>query len=166
MYRWPTTKRLSAMIPIPVPQGGMLLLDWCRYCCRCYSQTYSLTVSDSWSVDMLEADAKKEKEAVSKDSSSGHDDLNSAAPVVLEEAPLPRMFVPGKIIHIYSYRGVYKAAYVPRTFRDLRRISLAGNMLSDHTTKGYYEGLLEVQTARVAPEKPPRWTSFDEDDTW
>lgn len=38
-------------------------------------------------------------------------------------------------------------------------------MLSDHTTKCYYESLLEVQSARLAPEIPPKWTAFDEDDT-
>ena len=97
-------------------------------------------------------------------SSTEDDDKNEA--VVLEETPLPRMFVPGKVVHIYSHRGVYKASYVPRTFRELRRISMAGNMLADHTTKAYYEGLLEVQTARTAAEGPPRWVAFDEDDTW
>jgi hypothetical protein len=98
------------------------------------------------------------------DSKSVIDDGMGA--VVLEETTLPKMFVPGKIIHIYSHRGVYKATQVPRTFRELRRISMAGNMLANHTTKAYYEGLLEVQTARTAPEGPPRWTTFDEDDTW
>ena len=122
-----------------------------------------LTVTDSWSVDPHDPKCKDEKNEGKDDTMK--DDVNSA-PVVLEETPLPRMFVPGKIIHVYSYRGIYKAAYVPRTFRDLRRISMAGNMLSDHTTKAYYEGILEVQTARVAPETPPRWTAFDEDDTW
>jgi len=85
--------------------------------------------------------------------------------VVVEETPLPRMYVPGRVVHIYSNRGVYKAAYVPRTFRELRKISLAGNMLSDHTTKCYYESLLEVKTSRMAPERPPKWSAFDEDDT-
>ncbi|OEU18634.1 hypothetical protein FRACYDRAFT_217262 [Fragilariopsis cylindrus CCMP1102] len=75
------------------------------------------------------------------------------------------MFVPGKVIHVYSHRGVYKAAYVPRTFKELRRISLAGNMLSNHTAKSYFEGLLEVQTVRDAQESPPTWTAYDEDDT-
>jgi hypothetical protein len=86
--------------------------------------------------------------------------------VMLEESPLPRMFLPGKIVHIYTHRGGYKAAFVPRAFRELRRISLAGNMLSDHTCKAYYEALLEVRTVRSAPEGLPRWTAFDEDDTW
>jgi len=85
--------------------------------------------------------------------------------VMLEETPLPRMFLPGKIVHIYTHRGGYKAAFVPRAFRELRRISLAGNMLSDHTTQAYYEALLEVQSVRSAPEGLPRWTAFDEDDT-
>jgi Lipase (class 3)/FYVE zinc finger len=93
------------------------------------------------------------------------DDDETPGAVVLSETPLPRLYTPGKIIHIYSHRGVYKAAYVPRTFRELRRISLAGNMLSDHKCKEYYEALLEVRSARAAPEGPPRWTAFDEDDT-
>jgi Lipase (class 3)/FYVE zinc finger len=86
--------------------------------------------------------------------------------VFLEEVPLPQMFIPGKIVHLYSHRGVYRAAYVPRTFRDLRRISLAGNMLSDHKTKSYFDALTEVANVRNAQENPPRWTAFDEDDTW
>ena len=93
----------------------------------------------------------------------GTDEQNEA--VVLEETPLPRMYIPGMIIHVYTHRGAFKAAYVPRTFRELRRISLAGNMLSDHTCKAYYEGLLEVQTVRRATEELPRWTPFDEDRT-
>lgn len=85
--------------------------------------------------------------------------------VMLEETPLPRMYLPGKIVHVYTHRGGFKAAFVPRAFRELRSISLAGNMLSDHTTQAYYEALLEVQSVRFAPEGLPRWTAFDEDDT-
>ena len=98
------------------------------------------------------------------DPSATNDDEGPGA-VVLEEIPLPRMFIPGNIVHIYSHRGTYKATFVPRAFRELRRISLAGNMLADHTTKGYYESLLEVRSVRHAEELPPRWTAFDEDDT-
>eukprot|EP00978_Attheya_sp_CCMP212_P023827 scaffold73827_cov52-Attheya_sp.AAC.1 len=89
----------------------------------------------------------------------------SVPAVVLEEAPLPRMFLPGKIVHIYTHRGGYKATYVPRAFRELRRISLAGNMLNDHISKAYYEGLLEVQSVRKAAETLPHWTGFAEDST-
>ena len=86
--------------------------------------------------------------------------------VLLEETPLPRMFIPGKIVHIYTHRGGYKAAFVPRAFRELRRISLAGNMLSDHMSKSYYEALLECKSIRKAPEALPEWTGFNEESTW
>jgi hypothetical protein len=120
-------------------------------------ENQSLNPSDSWSLDMQGRDGPPEKKET--------DDENVVSAIVVEESPLPRMFIPGKVIHVYSHRGVYKAAYVPRTFRELRRISLAGNMLTNHTSKSYYEGLLEVQTARAAPEAPPKWSAFDEDDT-
>eukprot|EP00547_Thalassionema_nitzschioides_P008274 CAMPEP_0194226710 /NCGR_PEP_ID=MMETSP0156-20130528/42393_1 /TAXON_ID=33649 /ORGANISM="Thalassionema nitzschioides, Strain L26-B" /LENGTH=1124 /DNA_ID=CAMNT_0038959155 /DNA_START=54 /DNA_END=3424 /DNA_ORIENTATION=- len=85
--------------------------------------------------------------------------------VVLDETPLPRMFLPGKIVHLYTHRGGYKAAFVPRTFRELRKVSMAGNMLSDHTSKEYFEALSEVQSVRKAEEGLPQWTAFDEDVT-
>lgn len=118
-------------------------------------------LNDSWTIETGPSDSPRAEDSAGP----GSNDPPEAAPVVLEETPLPRMFVPGKVVHIYSWRGVYKAAYVPRTFRELRRLSLAGNMLSNHSTKSYYEGLLEVQTARLAPEIPPKWSAFDEDDT-
>ena len=89
----------------------------------------------------------------------------AAKAVLLEETPLPRMFIPGKIIHIYTHRGGYKAAAVPRAFRELRRISLAGSMLNDHTSKAYYEGLLECKTVRDANKSLPAWTGFSEEMT-
>jgi hypothetical protein len=101
---------------------------------------------------------------LSGDSDCAEDD-DAPEVVVLAEFPLPRLFIPGRIVHVYSHRGVYKAAYVPRDFRELRRISLAGNMLSDHRCKDYYEALLETVSARKAAEQAPRWTGFDEDDT-
>ena len=64
------------------------------------------------------------KEQIESPPSRQSDD--SSRPEILKEFPLPRMFIPGSIAHIYTYRGGYKAALVPRTFRSLRRISLAG----------------------------------------
>lgn len=124
----------------------------------------STVASDGWSLDL--SPPKLNPPAMKQQTAEEESHENEPSAVVLEETPLPRMFVPGSIIHIYSHRGVYKCSQVPRTFRELRRISLAGNMLSNHTAKSYYEGLLEIQTARAAPERPPRWTAFDEDDTW
>ncbi|KAL9187576.1 hypothetical protein ACHAXT_001679 [Thalassiosira profunda] len=95
------------------------------------------------------------------DQSPGSD----TTPQILEEMPLPRMFIPGRIVHIYTHRGGYKAAFVPRKFRSLRRISMAGNMLSDHMAKSYYEGLLEVKSVRAAKQELPPWVGFADDCT-
>ena len=88
--------------------------------------------------------------------------------VVVEESPLPRMFIPGKIAHIYTHNGVYKMAMVPRNFRDLRQISLAANMLDDHRACNYYEALLEVKTVRNAEKNKrfaPTWVSYNAQNT-
>lgn len=109
---------------------------------------------------MNEAD---DKEQSNQSLDEDHD--NSEQPQILEEMPLPRMFIPGKIVHIYTHRGGYKAAYVPRKFQQLRRVSLAGNMLSDHMAKSYYESLLEVKAIRAAKHDLPTWVGFAEDCT-
>lgn len=121
-----------------------------------------ITDGESWSFD---SSPQKKNELLEHPDELDKATENDPSAVFLEETKLHKMFIPGKVLHIYSHRGVYKIAQVPRTFRELRRISLAGNMLSNHASKPYYEALLEVQTAREAPEQPPRWTAFDEDNT-
>jgi hypothetical protein len=43
---------------------------------------------------------------------------------VVEDEPIPPMYLPGKIVHIYSYRGTYRAAIVPCDHPSLRRIEV------------------------------------------
>ena len=68
--------------------------------------------------------------------------------------------------HSLLFHIGYKIAQVPRDFSELRQISLAGNMLSDHMSKSYYEALLECKSVRRAPEDLPEWTGFSEENTW
>lgn len=149
------------------------------FCERLRSYTFCLPTTSSQEEKLIPISREDEKTVgqnddqsmAVKDSKTNDSDPESSdsddgpGAVVLDEIPLPRMFVPGKIVHMYSHRSTFKACYVPRDFRDLRRLSLAGSMLSDHTTQGYYEALLEVRSVRNAEELPPKWTAFDEDDT-
>jgi hypothetical protein len=48
-----------------------------------------------------------------------------SSPVNLEEFPLPRMFVPGKIVHIYTHRGGYKVSAQKVVKTDTLGITLA-----------------------------------------
>ena len=43
---------------------------------------------------------------------------------------------------------------------------MAGNMLSDHMARAYYEGLLEVKSIRAAKQDFPPWVGFADDCTW
>lgn len=119
-------------------------------------------------MDAMSDAADVEQSANSRDQGDENVDSDSGIfeqPQILEEMPLPRMFIPGKIVHIYTHRGGYKAAFVPRKFRQLRRISLAGNMLSDHMANAYYASLLEVKAIRSAKVDLPSWVGFAEDCT-
>ncbi len=119
-------------------------------------------------MDMMSDVTEIEQSTNSRDQSDENVGSNSGIfdqPQILEEMPLPRMFVPGRIVHIYTHRGGYKAAFVPRKFRQLRRISLAGNMLSDHMASAYYASLLEVKAIRSAKVDLPSWVGFAEDCT-
>jgi hypothetical protein len=57
---------------------------------------------------------------------------------VVEDEPIPPMYLPGKIVHIYSYRGTYRAAIVPCDHASLRRIEVRA--LHTYESPLLYEG--------------------------
>jgi len=146
-------KVIASPNPIPEIEDG----SWAKF-----DESFEASLDEHLSA--TEKNSRKNS-PYGSESSEELEESDDMCAVMLEETPLPRMFLPGRIVHIYTHRGGYKAAYVPRAFRELRRISLAGNMLADHTSKNYYEALLEIQSVRSAQEGLPRWTAFDEDDT-
>ena len=95
-------------------------------------------------------DAKEDKDS----------SFEESAVLLAEAPPLPSMYIPGQIAHIYSHRGRYKMAIVPRTFSDLNQISLSEDLINDHTCRGYYEALLEVRSVRRAKHEPPKWAPY------
>ncbi|CAM9340264.1 unnamed protein product [Laminaria digitata] len=84
---------------------------------------------------------------------------------VVEELPLPELYVPGRIVHIYSQRGVYRAAEIPRDHDCLRTIPMYGNMLADHASLAYFDALQEIAAVRMAEangEVMPDWVPFSD----
>ena len=57
---------------------------------------------------------------------------------------IPSLWLPGKIMHIYSHCGQYKVAKVPRTLLTLRKIEVQGNIFTDHLSQTIFDALLEV----------------------
>lgn len=80
---------------------------------------------------------------------------------VNREDVLTKLMVPGgRLLHIYQYRGLYRAALVDHRYRPLRRVELYGNTLSDHTMDSVADALRSVKAARRATQEPPRWMSM------
>jgi hypothetical protein len=64
--------------------------------------------------------------------------------VLVNEHDVLQLWLPGRIIHIFSRRGIYDASAVPRDFADLRRIAVQGNIFRDHSSQSIFEALQEV----------------------
>jgi hypothetical protein len=81
--------------------------------------------------------------------------------VIVEEDEIKDLYLPGKIYHIYSHRGQYKAVEVcGKSFDTLRRIEVQGNIFSDHDAMNIFNALLEVRAVRNSASLPPVWESF------
>jgi len=81
--------------------------------------------------------------------------------VIVARPVMPEVYVPGDVLHIYSWRGVYRAAWVPFDFVDLSYIKPLPNMLKDHAADNVWEALREVCAVRHAQEVPPAWVPFE-----
>lgn len=64
---------------------------------------------------------------------------------MINPATVAKLWLPGRIMHIYMHRGVYRIAEVPRSFPSLRRIEIQGDIFNDHTSRTVYDALLEVK---------------------
>ncbi len=80
--------------------------------------------------------------------------------IMIDDLELPELRIPGRIVHIYSQRGVYLASNLSRDSTLLTKIRMYGNMLSDHSADAYFNALCEVLDVRSAPTAPPEWVPF------
>ncbi|KAJ0402123.1 hypothetical protein ATCC90586_002665 [Pythium insidiosum] len=70
------------------------------------------------------------------------------------------LYIPGRVTHIYFYKGVYEAVHVDRKCEALARIPVFQNMLSDHLGRNYLNALRVVRDARRASPTLPEWVPF------
>lgn len=88
--------------------------------------------------------SKNENEDLEEDK-----DETGEAAVVVEDAErgewIPSLWLPGRILHIYSHLGQYRLAKVPRSLPTLRKIEIQGNIFTDHVSQTIFDALLEVR---------------------
>ena len=79
-----------------------------------------------------------------------------------------KLYLPGRILHIYFYRGQYLAAYVLPSFESLQKIEIQEHSLSDHKCSAIMNALLEIRLTNKSMASnsfltaPPKWIGFDE----
>ncbi len=96
------------------------------------------------------------------DSSDG-----SCAGEQYQEHNITDLFIPGRILHIYSHRSVYKARFVPRDMTTMRVLEAYGNCCTDHLSGNYFDALaevLDVSAAQASGRLPPAWTPYNASD--
>ena len=81
--------------------------------------------------------------------------------VMVDEEQIAQLWLPGRVVHLYSHRGCYRAAEVPRSFPSLRRIEVQGHMFSDHWGDNVFEALLQARAVSRARAQAPLWVPFD-----
>jgi hypothetical protein len=57
---------------------------------------------------------------------------------------IPSLWLPGRVLHLYSHAGRYKAVKVSRALPTLRKIEIQGNIFTDHASETIFDALLEV----------------------
>ena len=98
------------------------------------------------------------------DSSDSSDCSNMSTTSIIPEEHMPELWLPGRILHLYTYRGQYRISRVDRTYTSLRTIEVQGNMFSDHTSNDIFDALLEARAVYNAPAQPPVWQAYDRTD--
>lgn len=78
--------------------------------------------------------------------------------VLVEEAALLELWLPGCLLHLYSYRGQYRPAYASRSLATLRRMEVQGHIFRNHLGDSYFDALLEARAVLAAAVSPPAWT--------
>lgn len=66
----------------------------------------------------------------------------------------------GKLLHIYFYRGQLLVSEVSNNFPEIRKVSVHGNMFTDHSNADILNALLEARAVRKAHLATPCWTSY------
>lgn len=70
------------------------------------------------------------------------------------------LYIPGRVTHIYFYKGIYEAVHVDRRCTALNHIPVFQNMLSDHLGRNYLSALRIVRDARKMKPDLPEWVPF------
>ncbi|CAI5730138.1 unnamed protein product [Hyaloperonospora brassicae] len=104
---------------------------------------------------------KSENEAIEPSAKERQEEEKVIADLATALVEDPKeLYIPGKVTHIYFYKGVFEAVHVDRKCGELSHIPVQQNMLSDHLGRNYLSALRIVRDARRAKPELPQWVPF------
>lgn len=74
---------------------------------------------------------------------------------------IPIFVIPGRIVHLYEWRGTYRATTVDHTFVDFNRIEVNSKSVELHSLEPIMTAMREVVSVRNATTQPPAWTPIE-----
>jgi len=74
-----------------------------------------------------------------------------------DDNTIPHFVIPGRVVHIYRWRGTFRAATVNHKWIGLRRIETNSNTVEHHKLSSIMDSIREVHTTRNLKVEPPRW---------
>jgi hypothetical protein len=126
------------------------------------ARTASWTLTRSNLIEKLDnADDDAEDKALAPPSDAKTEEKQVLSELVSTLVDDPKeLFIPGKVTHIYFYKGVYDAVHVDRKCEALAQIPVQQNMLSDHLGRSYLNALRVVRDTRRMKPTLPEWVPF------
>ncbi|EGZ21349.1 hypothetical protein PHYSODRAFT_262836 [Phytophthora sojae] len=123
----------------------------------------SWTLTRTNLIDQLDKAGEKsgEDKALEPPADTLHEEEKVAADLATTLVGDPKeLYIPGKVTHIFFYKGIYEAVHVDRKCEELSHIPVQQNMLSDHLGRNYLSALRIVRDARRAKPTLPEWVPF------
>lgn len=121
----------------------------------------SWTLTRTNLIDQLEKAGEASSEELEPPSEKREEEAKviSELEITLVEDP-KELYIPGKVTHLFFYKGIYEAVHVDRKCEELSHIPVLQNMLSDHLGRNYLNALRIVRDARRAKPALPEWVPF------
>ena len=117
-------------------------------------------VSRTVSAEKLSKDNDEEKVVLADEKDEAKD--LPKIPAVLRRlssgnSSIPHFVIPGRIVHVYRHRGIFRAATVNHEWIGLRRIETNSNTIEHHSLSSIMSSIREVCEVRKSAVQPPQW---------
>ncbi|TYZ59892.1 hypothetical protein PybrP1_009205 [[Pythium] brassicae (nom. inval.)] len=122
-------------------------------------QVAAWTLTRTNLIEQMDKMAGTEEELVSAEARAEEEKVYEELVTTLVDDP-KELYIPGRVTHVYFYKGIYEAVHVDRKCASLSHVPMFQNMLSDHLGRNYLSALRVVRDTRRMQPSLPEWVPF------